>query len=315
MKYTEVKIHTNPYGVELLTALLMNELDISSFTVEDPDEIHNIEKKELGYEWDYIDEKAYPQDNEHAIIIYLEEDENMDKTIEKIKEITCEIKASSEDTGSMTVDIKKVDDNDWIDKWKEYFKPAKITDQIVIKPTWEEYIPAEGEIVLEIDPGRAFGTGTHETTSGCMQLIEKYMKKSDKVLDVGCGSGILSIGAALLGSGEVYAIDIDPVAVDVTRENAELNGVSETVKAMQGDLTKGVDFCADIVAANLMADLVQMLTKDVSRHLSENGIFISSGILLEKEEAVTEILEENNFEVIDVIRKGEWCAIAARLKK
>ena len=133
----------------------------------------------------------------------------------------------------------------------------------MIKPTWEDYEAGEKELVIEIDPGMAFGTGTHETTSGCIQLMEKYMKPGDKVLDVGCGSGILSIAAALLGSRDILAIDIDPVAVEVTRENVELNNVSEYVDTRYGDLTKGVSYRADIVVANLMADLVMMLTEDV----------------------------------------------------
>ena len=314
MIYNEVKIYTNAFGVEVLSARLMMDLDIMNLTIEDPDEIHNIENKKEGYEWDYIDEKAYPTDNEHKVMIYFDDSDESHETISKVVDLVKELRNGDLDLGRLYVETSKQDDSEWIDKWKEYFRPAKVTEKIVIKPTWEDYEPKDGELVLEIDPGRAFGTGTHETTSGCLALMEKYMKPGDKVLDVGCGSGILSIGAALLGSKDIYAIDIDPVAVEVTRENVELNGCADIVRTEIGDLTKGVDYKADIVAANLMADLVQMLTKDVSKHLTEDGIYISSGILLEKEAVVTETLFENGFEVIDVLRKGEWCAIAARLK-
>ena len=185
----------------------------------------------------------------------------------------------------------------------------------MIKPTWEDYEAGEKELVIEIDPGMAFGTGTHETTSGCIQLMEKYMKPGDKVLDVGCGSGILSIAAALLGSRDILAIDIDPVAVEVTRENVELNKISEYVDTRYGDLTKGVSYRADIVVANLMADLVMMLTKDVAKHLEDGGIYISSGIIDFKEEEVCETLKRCGFEIIEILKKGEWCTVAARLKQ
>lgn len=314
MIYNEVKIYTNAFGVEILTARLMNDLDITALSVEDPDEIANIENKTFGYEWDYIDEKAYPKDDEHKVIIYFDDSEESADMIAKVRELVEELKKGESFLGRLHVEVKSEDDSLWADKWKEYFRPAKVTEKIVIKPSWEEYEAADGELILEIDPGRAFGTGTHETTSGCLELMEKYMKEGDRVLDVGCGSGILSIGAALLGSSCVYAIDIDPVAVEVTKENVALNGFSDIVRTEEGDLTKGVDFKADIVAANLMADLVKVLTKDVAVHLEKDGVYISSGILLEKEDDVKQTLDECGFKVIDVIRKGEWCAIAAVLE-
>lgn len=314
MIYNEVKIYTNAFGVEILTARLMNDLDITALSVEDPDEIANIENKTFGYEWDYIDEKAYPEDDEHKVIIYFDDSEESADLIAKVRELVEELKKGESFLGRLHVEVKSEDDSLWADRWKEYFRPAKVTEKIVIKPSWEEYEAADGELILEIDPGRAFGTGTHETTSGCLELMEKYMKQGDRVLDVGCGSGILSIGAALLGSSCVYAIDIDPVAVEVTKENVALNGFSDIVRTEEGDLTKGVDFKADIVAANLMADLVKVLTKDVAVHLEKDGVYISSGILLEKEDDVKQTLDECGFKVIDVIRKGEWCAIAAVLE-
>lgn len=314
MIYNEVKIYTNAFGVEILTARLMNDLDITALSVEDPDEIANIENKTFGYEWDYIDEKAYPKDDEHKVIIYFDDSEESADMIAKVRELVEELKKGESFLGRLHVEVKSEDDSLWADRWKEYFRPAKVTEKIVIKPSWEEYEAADGELILEIDPGRAFGTGTHETTSGCLELMEKYMKEGDRVLDVGCGSGILSIGAALLGSSCVYAIDIDPVAVEVTKENVALNGFSDIVRTEEGDLTKGVDFKADIVVANLMADLVKVLTKDVAVHLEKDGVYISSGILLEKEDDVKQTLDECGFKVIDVIRKGEWCAIAAVLE-
>ncbi|MBQ9973020.1 MAG: 50S ribosomal protein L11 methyltransferase, partial [Firmicutes bacterium] len=168
--------------------------------------------------------------------------------------------------------------------------------------------------VIEIDPGMAFGTGTHETTSLCLELIEKYIKEGDTLLDVGCGSGILAIAAGLLGASDVLGIEIDPVAVEIGNENVALNNLSDKIKVIYGDLTKGVDYKADIVAANLMADLVKMLSPSVPAHLREGGIYISSGILAVLAEEVSAVIEESGFEIVEIMVKGEWCAIAARQK-
>ena len=213
------------------------------------------------------------------------------------------------DLGRLVCESKRVDDTDWKDNWKAYFKPARITERITVKPTWETYErQADNELIIEIDPGMAFGTGTHETTSCCLRLLEKYIKPGDAVLDVGAGSGILSIAAHLLGAGEVLGVDIDPEAVRVGRENVDRNGLADAIDIVQGDLTKGVDFCADLAVANLMADLVKLLSKDVSKHIKPGGIYISSGILAELADEVAAAIQARDFEILF---DGEWGAIAA----
>ena len=157
----------------------------------------------------------------------------------------------------------------------------------------------------------AFGTGTHETTSLCLKLMEKYMKKGDEVLDVGCGSGILSIGAALLEAGKIMAIDIDPEAVKVSKENSALNNCENKIEVRCGNLVDGIDFKADIVVANLMADLVMLLSSHVMPHIKKDGIYISSGILVEKEETVCDAIRDGGFDIIEIREDGMWCAIAA----
>ena len=170
-------------------------------------------------------------------------------------------------------------------------------------------------MVIEIDPGMAFGTGTHETTSLCVKMLEKYQKKSDKVLDVGCGSGILSIAAALLGADDVLGVDIDPVAVEVASENIALNKAEHLARAQYGDLTKGIDYKADIVVANLMADLVMMLSEDAAKHMEKGGLFISSGILVEKKEQVASHLRGKGFEIVEIREDGGWCCIVAKVRQ
>ena len=270
--------------------------------ISDPRDVDDLLNKEKDYEWDYIDDNVLRlKEEEPKITIYFEGvDEGMSQ-LSKVK------KAME----GYDVEYEILDDEDWKDNWKQYFKPSQISESIVVKPTWQDYEAKDGELVVEIDPGMAFGTGTHETTSLCVKMMEKYMKKGDKVLDVGTGSGILSIVAAKLGSEDIMGIEIDPVACEVARENVHLNGV-DFVKIKEGDLTKGLDYRANLVVANLMADLVMMLSKDVSKHMEDGGIYISSGILNEKVEAVSKVIKECGFEILEVKEDGMWSVIVGK---
>lgn len=304
MKYMQVEIKLNREDIEPVTGLLLT-MGIDGTAIEDPADLAGILAKDQGYEWDYVDESLLDDaGNIPKMTFYLGEEEE-DLARQAARRV-------SEAFPSAAVTVSVEDDSEWKDKWKEFFKPAKITDRLVVKPTWESYEPENGEKVIEIDPGMAFGTGTHETTSLCLKLMEKYMKPGDHVLDVGCGSGILSIGAALSGAEKTLAIDIDPEAVKVSEENIELNKCRDRVDVRQGNLIDGVDFKADIVLANLMADLVKMLSGYVSSALKPGGIYISSGILIEKEEEVSGVIKDCGFDIIEVQRDGMWCAIAAR---
>lgn len=323
MNYIETKIYTSKSGIEHVLNSL-SEMGIDDAVIEDPTDVEDLMDKKNSYDWDYVDASVMEQINEEpTVILYMDDSQEGKNKVQVVKQAVDRLKKrmssgefGKEDSfGRMEVEDKIVKDEDWKDNWKEFFKPSKITDKIVIKPTWEEYEKqAEEELVLEIDPGMAFGTGTHETTTLCIKLLEKYTDKDDAVLDVGCGSGILSIAAALLGINNILGVDIDPVAVDVSKENVELNGFSDVVRIQYGDLTKGIDYKADVVVANLMADLVMMLSCDVAKHLKGKGIFISSGILIEKRDQVSEAIRNNGFEVVEVLEQGDWCAIAAKLK-
>ncbi len=320
MKYIKGTIYTSEEGLEILESRLM-DIGIAGLEINDPREIENLLKKKHSYDWDYIDDSVMLlKSAEPSISFYLSDDDEGRKMQADAEKLAEELAASDSEKafGSMAVEFETVDDADWKDKWKEYFKPAHITEKIVVKPTWEEYDKKDGELIIEIDPGVAFGTGTHPTTTGCMVLMEKYLKKGMSVMDVGCGSGILAIGAGLLGAGDVLGIEIDPDAVAVGRENIALNHVENIARVELGDLTKGVDYKADIIVANLMADLVKMLTGDVAKHLKKGGIYISSGILLELKDELCAFLKDAGFEILEVYeneRDGGWCAIAAALKE
>ena len=309
MNYTEITIFTGHDDVDPLSCVL-TDIGIAGFAVSDPADYQELLNKENDYEWDYISESLIPEEGAPVkITLYLEDTpdglELLDLVLEEIRVY-----------GVEKVEVRSVCDDDWKDNWKKYFKPAKLSDRIVVKPTWEEYERSnEQELVIEIDPGMAFGTGTHPTTSLCIGLLEKYMPLRAAVLDVGCGSGILSIAAQKLGAGSVLGVDIDPVAVQVSKENVALNQGESIITIACGDLTKGISFRADIVVANLMADLVIMLSADVAAHLRDGGVYISSGILIEKQKLVAEAIRKAGFEILEIAEKEEWCAIAAKYTK
>jgi ribosomal protein L11 methyltransferase len=209
------------------------------------------------------------------------------------------------------VSVRGVSEADWINNWKKYYKPLHLGRHPVIVPKWEDYNPAEGETVVRMDPGMAFGSGLHETTSMCIKALEKYMTPGARVLDVGTGTGILAIAAALLGAGGCLGIDIDSEAVRVASENTAKNGFCDAIAIVKGDLTEGVNYDADIIVANLMADLVIRLSPAAAKHLGPGGIYISSGILDIKEDAAAEAVREAGFDILEIMSDGEWRAIAA----
>lgn len=321
MKYIQIDIHVKREGIEPVVSALL-EVGITDTVVEDPADIEDLLNKKNDYDWDYIDEGVLElQSEEPKVTVFLDDGEDGRTKLEAILVAIEALKIEAEagifgegvDLGPLTVETSIEDDSQWRDNWKEYFKPKKVGERIVVKPTWYDYDAKPGELIIELDPGMAFGTGTHETTSLCLRLMEKYMQPKDKVLDVGCGSGILSIAGALLGASQVLGVEIDPVAVDVARENISLNGAAEVAKAQYGDLTEGIDFKADVIVANLMADLVIMLSADVAKHLLPGGRYISSGILIEKRDQVAQAIKDSGFEIVEIKEDGMWCAIVASM--
>lgn len=321
MKYIQVDINVKRKGIEPAVSALLG-VGITDTVVEDPADIEDLLDKKNEYDWDYVDESVLQlQEEAPKVTVFLEDDEEGRNKLQSIKVAVEALRIEAEagifgegvDLGPLTVEVSIEDDSQWKDNWKEYFKPKKVGRRIVVKPTWYDYEAGRDDLVIELDPGMAFGTGTHETTTLCLQLMEDYLKPGDKVLDVGCGSGILSIAGALLEASEVLGVEIDPVAVDVARENIALNGVSGTARAQYGDLTKGIDFRANLIVANLMADLVMMLSSDVARHLLPGGKYISSGILVEKRDQVAQAIRDCGFAIDEIREDGMWCAIVASL--
>lgn len=313
MKWTEVLIKVDPQAVEAVTDILYG-LGAQGVAIDEPVDVQKLREDELY--WDYIDEKLLENDTEETKIMayFSEEETNLPEKIAVIKEKIRNLTEFGLSIGSGTVELSNVNQEDWESAWKQYFKPVHVTDRIVVKPEWEEYSPQEGEIVIEIDPGMAFGTGTHETTSMCINQIEKNLKAGDRVIDIGSGSGILSMASVLLGAEKATGVDLDPVAVRVALENVELNNLQDKIEILHGNLTDVIREKADIVVANIMADIILILLEDVREFIKDDGMFISSGIIQEKRAAVEARLLEKNFSIVEVETKGEWCAITAQKK-
>lgn len=297
MKYKEIKIYPKREELNALVEAL-NAAGRTDLVINDPGELEGIMRARDEHVWDYVDPEVIEdlQGNPY-VCFYLQEGEDDPAAMDTAK--------------GFDFTLTHVDDEDWLHKWEEYFMPTKISERFVVKPAWRQYEPKEGEDVITIDPGLAFGTGTHATTFLTLRLMEKYLQPGDDVLDVGSGSGILSIGAVKLGAERIWAVDLFDDAVQSTKKNAALNGCEDKIEAFQGDLTKGLEVKADLVCANLMADLVKMLSKDVAKHLKGRGIYISSGILDEKEEDVAGAINGAGFDILESIHADGWCAICA----
>ncbi|MGL5000997.1 MAG: 50S ribosomal protein L11 methyltransferase [Cetobacterium sp.] len=222
-----------------------------------------------------------------------------------------EEKFNDRDDVVFTIDFYEYDEEDYQNSWKKYLYPEKVSEKFVVKPTWREYEPEENELVIELDPGRAFGTGSHPTTSLCLKIMEENIKPGNSVIDVGTGSGILMIAAEKLGATDIYGTDIDELAVEATKENLELNNISsETSKVFLGDLISVVkDKQFDVVVANILADVILLLLKDIFKVVKKDGLIIFSGIIEDKLPEIVKQVEEKGLEILEIKRDKEWRAL------
>ena len=216
------------------------------------------------------------------------------------------------DLGKLEARRHDVAEQDWTESWKAAFKPFRLGEHMLVKPSWEDAAVRPGDHIIEIDPGMAFGTGTHETTGMCVALVEKYVKPGDRVIDIGTGTGILAIAAAHMGAKPVLATDLDAVAVRVAAENVKINGFEGVIDVRCGDLLDVVDEAGDVVIANIIADVIVALAAPVRAGVKDGGIFICSGISVERRQDVRDALKAANYELLDDVNQGEWCAMAAR---
>lgn len=265
----------------------------------------------------YIDESILNMDPNASIVRgYFNEELDCDECIHQLLTGIKKLPSYGLDPGSCELSITEVEEDDWANSWKKYYKPTKVGKRIVIKPTWEEYEAKEDEIIVNMDPGMAFGTGTHETTQLCVTRLEEYVKPGDMVLDIGCGTGILSMIAAELGCEKVIGVDLDPVAVKVAQDNIEMNGLSDKIEIREGNLVEVIDAAekADIIVANILAEAIIELSGMIIPFLKKNGVFIASGIINDRLEAVLDQLNQEGFEILNIEQMGEWNSVSSRLK-
>ncbi|MCQ9625628.1 50S ribosomal protein L11 methyltransferase [Cetobacterium somerae] len=222
-----------------------------------------------------------------------------------------EEKFNDRDDVVFTIDFYEYDEEDYQNSWKKYLYPEKVSEKFVVKPTWREYEPEENELVIELDPGRAFGTGSHPTTSLCLKIMEENIQPGNSVIDVGTGSGILMIAAEKLGATDIYGTDIDELAVEATKENLELNKISsDTAEVYLGDLISVVkDKQFDVVVANILADVILLLLKDIFKVVKKDGLIIFSGIIEDKLPEIVKQVEEKGLEILEIKRDKEWRAL------
>ena len=316
MKWIRFTLDTHTDAVDMLSYML-DEIGVEGIEIEDHVPLSEEDKKKM-----FVDILPDPEDNDGTakVHFYMEpENCNPEKIMMQVQDIFQEVKQFC-NIGKGTISLSETEDKDWINNWKTFFKPFRAADNIVIKPTWETYEKEnEDDILIEIDPGIAFGTGSHETTKLCIQALDKYVKKGDSVLDVGCGSGILSIAALKLGAAHATAIDIDEVAVKVAAENMDVNHIPASQYTLfDGDLITNSFLKVkagtghDIVVANILADVIIPLTGVIRPHLKKGGLYITSGIINTKEEEVREALIANGFEILGVEHMKEWCCFIAK---
>ena len=322
MKWLEITVSTTDEGADIaasrLSMLGLNEISV----VQGKDAVERIMNDTVKY-WDYADDAAL--DKQPAVQAYIalvpENQDLPDMVAESMRELKAMEHELGVSLGSLSVSTREVDEEDWANNWKAFFKPIMVGDKLTVCPTWES-VEDDGRAILKIDPGMAFGTGNHHTTRMCLELIEKYLKKGDTVADIGCGSGILSAAAILLGAKEAVAVDIDPVAAKVASETAELNGIDlMDYTVYTGDILTDDQLKAavtrrkyDAVFANIVANVIIALAPLVPLLMHENSVFIASGIIGDRLEEVISALEANGLRINEVREGEDWRALEASLK-
>ena len=301
MEWIELIVHTTTAGTDRVSEVLM-DAGASGTMIEDRSDVPDPAKPH-GI-WEIIDPKLLESMPEDVLVhAWFEENASLPSLLDGIKGRLAELSSSDDDMGTLLLDMRSVNDQIWTDVWKKYFKPFHAGTHLVVKPTWEPYDPGPEDKIIEIDPGMAFGSGTHETTGMCLSLLEEVITGGEEVIDVGTGSGILAIGAALLGAGHVLAVDIDPDAVRVAEENVRHNHVETSVSVQQGDLLKRVSAECDVIIA---------FAAPLMSHIRPGGLFICSGIVSMRSDEVQQALTDAGYEILRKETRGEWTAFLSR---
>lgn len=310
MKFIELTVHTTSEGSELVADIFWNYTNYG-VTVCDVNDIIALQNDKRTF-WDYMDDELTAEGSDVLVKCFLP----LDIAEENVRSIRADLEALRErsagfvELGSLESTCREIDGDDWIDVWKKHFRPIHIGGRVVVCPEWIAYEPAADEVVIKLDSNMAFGTGEHETTSMCLELLQETMKEGDTMIDVGCGSGILGIAGVKLGAKFAYLTDIDYVAVKSATHNAALNGVQDKVKVALSDLLENADVRGEIMTANITADILCRLAGSIPKNLKEGGALILSGIIEPKLAQVIQTYEGLGLQKICQKRKGEWFALA-----
>ncbi len=315
MKYTELTIHTTTEGSEIISDIMWNYTDYG-VTICDRADIIALQTAKESTFWDYMDEEL-TEDKPSDVLVkcYVAEDVAPEVLPAILRDIR-EAKERSEGCipfGTLEDTKRTVDGDDWIDVWKKHFRPIHL-GKIVVVPEWIEYAPAEGEQVVLLDSNMAFGTGEHETTSMCVELMQEYITPQSVCIDVGCGSGILGISAIKLGAAKAYLTDIDPIAVESSLHNGKLNGVDDKTVVAHSNLLENTEVQGDIMMANITGEVLKMLAPSIPKNLKKEGVLILSGIIESRLDMVKAAYEEVGMQVVLERRKGEWFALVLKHK-
>ncbi|WP_084246163.1 50S ribosomal protein L11 methyltransferase [Planomicrobium okeanokoites] len=310
MKWSELSIHTTNEAIESISNIL-HEAGASGVVIEDSDDFSKEREDQFGEIWS-LNADDFPKD---GVILkaYLPVNSFLGETVEAIKLAVNNLVTFDINIGANVVTISEVNEEEWATAWKKYYHPVKISQRFTIVPTWETYNPVSSdELIIELDPGMAFGTGTHPTTVMSLQALEKTVKTGERVIDIGTGSGVLAIGAALLGAREVHALDLDDIAVKAAGINVKLNKVQDRVTVAGGNLVDTIDEPGDVVVANILAEIIMSFTDDAYKVVKPGGHYITSGIISAKKNDVKEALEGSGFVIEDIMMMEDWVTIISK---
>lgn len=310
MKWCEISIQTSHEAVELI-AEIFRDLGASGVVIEDPELVNDYI---TSGKWDYTD---IPIAKETEVVVekaYLPVNGELEGRIQTLRQEIKALESRGVNTAPAVLTTAELQDEDWSDTWKQYFHTEKPGERVVIKPTWEEYEPKDDEVVIELDPGAAFGTGTHATTSMCIRQLEKLVKPGMTVFDVGTGSGILSIISAKLGAKNIQAVDYDDSVLKIVEENLEQNNVQDIISVAQSDLMQNVHGKAELVIANIIADIIIRLFDQLDEHLEQSGTLLTSGIIEDRIEDVLAAAEAHGYGVVERLENKGWACITFKRK-